>query len=102
MTERSQQPDALRRRLGLPLLVLYGTGITVGAGIYVLDRCVIDLIVPGEPIDMPDLVRRAMERGRVIRVFVERTIFGCVDQAPAVGHHARRAYVHITRNTPLA
>ena len=27
---------ALRRRLGLPLLVLYGTGITVGAGIYVL------------------------------------------------------------------
>jgi basic amino acid/polyamine antiporter, APA family len=34
--ERLQQPDALRRRLGLPLLVLYGTGITVGAGIYVL------------------------------------------------------------------
>ncbi|MGK7062739.1 APC family permease [Bradyrhizobium sp. 1050_B9_N1_2] len=27
---------ALRRRLGLPLLVLYGTGVTVGAGIYVL------------------------------------------------------------------
>jgi amino acid transporter len=27
---------ALKRRLGLPLLVLYGTGITVGAGIYVL------------------------------------------------------------------
>ena len=26
----------LRRRLGLPLLVLYGAGITVGAGIYVL------------------------------------------------------------------
>lgn len=26
----------LHRRLGLPLLVLYGTGITVGAGIYVL------------------------------------------------------------------
>lgn len=41
----------------------------ISAGIYVLDRCVIDLIVPGEPIDMPDLVRRAMERGRVIRVF---------------------------------
>ena len=34
--ERSQQPATLRRRLGLPLLVLYGTGITVGAGIYVL------------------------------------------------------------------
>lgn len=29
-------PTALRRRLGLPLLVLYGVGITVGAGIYVL------------------------------------------------------------------
>ena len=29
-------PTALRRRLGLPLLVLYVTGITVGAGIYVL------------------------------------------------------------------
>ena len=26
----------LRRRLGLPLLVMYGTGVTVGAGIYVL------------------------------------------------------------------
>jgi amino acid transporter len=31
-----QSASALRRRLGLPLLVLYGTGITVGAGIYVL------------------------------------------------------------------
>lgn len=29
-------PVPLRRRLGLPLLVLYGTGITIGAGIYVL------------------------------------------------------------------
>jgi hypothetical protein len=28
-------PAVLRRRLGLPLLVLYGTGITIGAGIYV-------------------------------------------------------------------
>lgn len=34
--ERLQPSPALRRRLGLPLLVLYGTGITVGAGIYVL------------------------------------------------------------------
>jgi len=34
--ERLEQPAVLRRRLGLPLLVLYGTGITVGAGIYVL------------------------------------------------------------------
>jgi len=30
------QPARLKRRLGLPLLVLYGTGITIGAGIYVL------------------------------------------------------------------
>ena len=30
-----QLPVALRRRLGLPLLVLYGVGITIGAGIYV-------------------------------------------------------------------
>ena len=36
-SEPSGQPRlALRRRLGLPLLVLYGVGITVGAGIYVL------------------------------------------------------------------
>jgi basic amino acid/polyamine antiporter, APA family len=32
----------LRRRLGLSLLVLYGTGITVGAGIYVLIGAVAD------------------------------------------------------------
>ena len=31
-----QLPPVLRRRLGLPLLVLYGVGITIGAGIYVL------------------------------------------------------------------
>ena len=30
-----QLPVALRRRLGLSLLVLYGIGITIGAGIYV-------------------------------------------------------------------
>jgi amino acid transporter len=30
------RPVPLRRRLGLPLLVLYGVGITIGAGIYVL------------------------------------------------------------------
>jgi amino acid transporter len=29
-------PPRLRRRLSLPLLVLYGVGITIGAGIYVL------------------------------------------------------------------
>jgi len=32
----TEQPARLKRRLGLPLLVLYGTGITIGAGIYVL------------------------------------------------------------------
>jgi basic amino acid/polyamine antiporter, APA family len=31
-----QLPPALRRRLGLALLTLYGVGITIGAGIYVL------------------------------------------------------------------
>ena len=31
-----EMPVALKRRLGLPLLVLYGVGITIGAGIYVL------------------------------------------------------------------
>lgn len=32
----SEPPGSLRRQLNLPLLVLYGVGITVGAGIYVL------------------------------------------------------------------
>ena len=32
----SQPATALQRRLSLPLLVLYGIGITIGAGIYVL------------------------------------------------------------------
>jgi APA family basic amino acid/polyamine antiporter len=36
MVEHPEVPATLRRRLGLPLLVLYGTGITIGAGIYVL------------------------------------------------------------------
>lgn len=37
MSEQSTEAFVpLRRRLGLPLLILYGTGITVGAGIYVL------------------------------------------------------------------
>ncbi len=31
-----EAPATLKRRLGLPLLILYGTGITIGAGIYVL------------------------------------------------------------------
>jgi len=35
-TKAVELEPALRRRLGLPLLVLYGTGITIGAGIYVL------------------------------------------------------------------
>jgi amino acid transporter len=33
---KASRPTALRRRLGIGLLVLYGTGVTVGAGIYVL------------------------------------------------------------------
>jgi basic amino acid/polyamine antiporter, APA family len=33
---QTQSTPGLRRRLGLPLLVLYGVGITIGAGIYVL------------------------------------------------------------------
>ncbi len=36
MVENYKVPLALQRRLGLLLLVLYGTGITIGAGIYVL------------------------------------------------------------------
>ncbi len=36
MTEDHKSQPALKRRIGLPLLVLYGTGITIGAGIYVL------------------------------------------------------------------
>jgi amino acid transporter len=32
----SDQQGMLRRRLGIVLLVLYGTGVTIGAGIYVL------------------------------------------------------------------
>lgn len=36
VNDASFVPPALRRRLNLPLLVLYGVGITVGAGIYVL------------------------------------------------------------------
>jgi APA family basic amino acid/polyamine antiporter len=32
----SERPVALKRSLGLPLTVLYGLGITIGAGIYVL------------------------------------------------------------------
>ena len=36
METLKRSPTGLKRRLGLPLLVLYGTGITVGAGIYVL------------------------------------------------------------------
>jgi amino acid transporter len=34
--DRAVTPPALRRSLNLPLLVLYGVGITIGAGIYVL------------------------------------------------------------------
>jgi basic amino acid/polyamine antiporter, APA family len=40
---------ALRRRLGLILLVLYGTGITIGAGIYVLVGAVAEFAGPYAP-----------------------------------------------------
>ena len=36
MTAQSTAKPVLARRLGLPLLTLYGLGVTVGAGIYVL------------------------------------------------------------------
>ncbi len=32
----AQQPPGLKRVLGLTLVVLYGLGVTIGAGIYVL------------------------------------------------------------------
>ena len=50
-------PAALRRRLGLPLLVLYGTGITIGAGIYVLIGA-----VAGHAGDLCSVVVRARRR----------------------------------------
>lgn len=34
--ELSRDTPALRRRISLPMLVLYGVGVTIGAGIYVL------------------------------------------------------------------
>jgi basic amino acid/polyamine antiporter, APA family len=42
-------PGVLRRRLGLILLVLYGTGITIGAGIYVLVGAVAGFAGPYTP-----------------------------------------------------
>lgn len=38
-----QPPVRLRRTLTLPLLTLYGVGVTVGAGIYVLTGKVIGI-----------------------------------------------------------
>jgi len=35
-TAETGDPPALRRVIGLPLLILYGLGVTIGAGIYVL------------------------------------------------------------------
>ena len=34
--DASSKPAGLRRTLGLPLLVFYGVGVTVGAGIFAL------------------------------------------------------------------
>lgn len=36
MTKEQKEKATLKRRLNLPLLVLYGLGVTIGAGIYVL------------------------------------------------------------------
>src|ERR1043166_5159629 len=36
VTNATSSEGQLRRRLGLPLLTLYGIGVTIGAGIYVL------------------------------------------------------------------
>ena len=36
MTDLSSPPEKLRRALTTPLLTLYGLGVTIGAGIYVL------------------------------------------------------------------
>ena len=36
ITDQKNSPAQLSRRLNLPLLTLYGLGVTIGAGIYVL------------------------------------------------------------------
>ena len=57
----------LQRRLGLALLVLYGTGITVGAGIYVLIGAVLEAYVVSHEVDL--LVMGAYGHSR-LREFV--------------------------------
>ena len=50
MVEPPTSPAALRRRLGLVGLTLYGLGVTIGAGIYVLVGQVAGLAGPGAPL----------------------------------------------------
>ncbi len=42
---------------------------TVSMGIYAMEPEIIDLIAPGERIDFPDLLLRAMERGHEVRTY---------------------------------
>ena len=46
MTGNEQTPPKLRRSLNTPLLTLYGLGVTVGAGIYVLVGATADIAGP--------------------------------------------------------
>ncbi len=50
VTQAVVAPPALRRSIGLPLAVLYGLGVTVGAGIYVLVGTVAGRAGPHGPI----------------------------------------------------
>lgn len=40
--------------------------VTVNAGIYCVEPSALELITPGEPADMPDLVQRCLDRGDVV------------------------------------
>jgi len=52
MSDESEIDGASRllRALGLPLLILYGVGVTVGAGIFVMIGTVVGLAGPRAPI----------------------------------------------------
>jgi len=51
----------------------------VVAGIYVLRPQVIDLVAPGERLDMPDLIRRVIRRGGVVGYYPIREFWLAVD-----------------------
>lgn len=40
--------------------------VTVNAGIYCMEPVVLDVITPGQPTDMPELVQRCLDRGDVV------------------------------------